>query len=366
MIPRVRIKVVGYNLDQIINKLQNSNIVCYEIKRAENNVVLFTTSFKYLNKLKSLLKNYEYNIDYLGLANLKRFVVKNLAIIVSLPIAVMLMVFSTYFIWNIKIYGTDTNLNLEIIEVLKNNNIKVGGRLPQTIDDVEQILLNQLPNVAQVSCIKRGTTLIINVSPKLVYSQETYEPIKAKFNGIIASFSLISGTLAVNIGDFVSEGDVLVYPFTLDKEGNQVSVRPMAEIKAKVYVIGSAKLNATSTQLARTGREYTTSSITILNKKLFSKKVPKPFAIYETKMYNENISSVLPIVKTTVIYYELDYKVVNYDLESEKPKIEQESVNLAYKNLPTNSEILDEQTSSLIVNDCLYSTTTLTIYTIIS
>ena len=226
--------------------------------------------------------------------------------------------------------------------------------------------MEQITNIAQVSCIKRGTTLVINISPKLVYVPETYQPICAKFNGVVTSFSLVSGTMAVNIGDFVSTGDILVYPFTLDKDGNQVSVKPLAEVNAKVYLTGASKLNATSTELVVTGREHTTSCISFLNKKIFSKKLPKPFALYETKMYNQYISSVLPILKTTITYYELDYVVVNYDLVNETGRIEQESVDLAYGNLPPNSKILDEQTTSLIVSDCLYSTTTLTISTIIS
>jgi hypothetical protein len=75
---------------------------------------------------------------------------------------------------------------------------------------------------------------------------------------------------------------------------------------------------------------------------------------------------VLPLIRTKVTYYELDYVLVNYDLVAEQGRIERESIDLAYQNLPTNSEILDEKTSSIIVNDTLYSTTTLTISTIIS
>ncbi len=366
MSPRVKIKVTGYNLDRVINKLQNNNISCYNIIRAEHNVLFFVVNIKDLNKVKAMLKGYEYSVQYLGVANVKQVLIKNLAIIIVIPIAITLMIFSSYFTWNIKIYGGDNEIDMQVVKILNENNIGVGKRLPNAIESVEKILLEQMPNIAQVSCIKRGTTLIINISPKLVYVPETYQPICAKFNGIISSFSLISGTMAVNIGDFVSTGDILVYPFTFDKDGNQVSVNPIAEVKAKVYLTGASKLNATSTELARTGREHTTSCIQILNKKLFSKKLPKPFALYETNVYNQYISSVLPIVKTTITYYELDYVVVNYDLQLEQTRIEQESINIAYKNLPSGSEILDEKTTSLIVNDCLYSTTTLTISTIIS
>ena len=366
MKPMVRIKVVGYNLDQLINKLYKQNIECYNIERTESNVMFFSVKFKKYRSIKPLLKNYEYHIQLLGLANFKHFLVKNLAIMLVVPFVLVLMVFSTKFTWNIKVCGVEGELKYQVLEVLKQNNIKKGNFLPSNSDEVEQILLEELPNVAQVSCIARGTTLIINVSEKLVYTPETYEPIKAKYSGIITNFSLISGTMAVGLGEFVSAGDILVYPFTLDKDGNQVSVKPIAEVVAKAYIVGTSKLNASTTELMRTGRVYTTSSTSIFNKKLFSKKSPKPFALYESCVYNEYISSVLPVVRTKTTYYELDYVLVNYDLMAEKPRVEQESIDLAYKNLPTNSSILDEQTTSIIVNDCLYSTTTLTISTIIS
>ena len=366
MKPLVRIKVIGLNLDHLINKLQNNNIVCHNLERIENNAMLFSVGFRQYSKVKPLLKNYEYHIKYLGIANFKTWFIKNLAIILVIPIALALMTFSTRFTWAIKIYGAEGELDNAVIKILKENDIAVGKLMPKDNNQIEQLLLSELPNVAQVSCIKRGTSLIINISKKLVYTPETYEPIKAQYNGVVTNFSLISGTMAVNIGDFVSVGDILVYPFTLDKDNNQVSVKPIAEVTAKAYVVGSSKICASMVELVRTGKTHTISSIQFLNKNLFSKKVSKPFALYETRVYNQYISSVLPIVKTTVTYYELDYRVVNYDLVTEQSRIERESIDLAYANLPTNSEILDEQTTSLVVNDTLYSTTTLTISTIIS
>lgn len=366
MKPLIRLQVIGYNLDHLINKLYSMGVVCYNITRIESNIILFSVGYKDYGKIKPILKNYEYHIKRLGIANFKNWFIKNLAIMLVIPFAVVLIAFSTRFTWDIKIYGGEGELETDVINILKDNNIEAGKIVSASNKEIENILLSQLPNVAQVSCIKRGTTIIINISKKLVYTPNSYEPICAKFNGIVTSFSLISGTMAVNIGDFVSAGDILVYPFTLNKNGEQVQVQPIAEVKAKAYVVGSSKLEGFSVVLSRTGKEYTTSSITFLNRNLFSKKVSKPFALYETNVYNKCISSVLPIYKTTITYYELDYVVVNHNLVAEQDANEQQSKDLAYKNLPTNSEILDEQTSSVIINDCLYSTTTLTISTIIS
>ena len=269
---QIRVHVTGFNLDQLLNKIHNKSITIHNIEKTMANTMFFDVKLSQYKHVKPLLSNYKYSIKYLGMTNLKTWLKANIAILLAVPFILIGMWVSTRFAWNIKIYGAEGELNSQIIEVLKTNNIGAGRLLPGNIDSIEQILLSELPNVAQVSCIKRGTTILINVSPKLVYAPEIYEPIRASLNGIITNFSLISGTMAVHVGDFVNEGDVLVYPYTLDKDGNQVNVKPIAEVKAKAYVVGSSKLNATTTELVRTGNQYTTSSITFLNKNLFSTK----------------------------------------------------------------------------------------------
>lgn len=362
----VKLCIKGYNLDQLLNKIQSKHIVCYNIARLGVDQLEISVKLRDYKQIKNFLNNYQYSIKYLGLSNLKGWIFKNIVIIAMLPIMVGLAIFSTRFVWDVRIYGVNNEMQMEIEEILKDYNIAIGKNIPKSNAEIEKLLLTKLPNVAQVSCIRRGTTIIINVSEKLVYTEKEYEPIYAKYDGIITNFNLISGTMAVHEGDFVKEGDVLVYPFTLDKNGNQVKVKPIAEIKAKAYIVGKYFQAGSTLTLSRTGNSYTTSSISLWNKNLFSKKDQKVFDIYETSVYNENISSVIPLIRTKTTYYELRYVVVNHNLDAERQNCEKESKNLAYKQLPSNTQILDEQTNSLIIQDNLYCTTTLTILTIIS
>lgn len=366
MKPLVKFIIKGYNLDQLLNKMQAQNIECFNILRTSVDGLEISVKPKHYKRIKALLSNYEYTTKFLGLSNIRQWAVKNVAVIAMIPVIVGLAIFSTRFVWSVRIYGVDDGMQAEIIEVLRENNISVGKSMPKSSLEIEKLLLTALPNVAQVSCIRRGTTIIINVSEKLVYTPSEYQPITANYDGVVESFNLISGTLAVNIGDFVAKGDVLVYPFTLDKDGNQVQVRPIAEIKAKAYIVGECVQAGSTLELKRTGNTYTTSCISIWDKNLFSKNEAKPFDIYETSVYNENISSVLPLVRSTITYYELAYTIVNHDLYAERESCEESSKLKAYEQLPTNVEILDEQTNSLVLRDNLYCTTTLTIVTIIS
>ena len=52
MKPLVRIKVIGYNLDQLINKLQSKNILMYNIERVENNVMFFSVKLRQYKSIK--------------------------------------------------------------------------------------------------------------------------------------------------------------------------------------------------------------------------------------------------------------------------------------------------------------------------
>lgn len=363
---QVNVWVKGYNLDQLLNKMYAGGILCFSVERNQVNEMQFDIRAKDLKKLKPIIKNYEYKLRPKGMANIKQFALKNLACLIMVPIGFALFFISSRYIWDIKIYGGDDALQSQALQILSDNDISVRKLNSCTTEEVEQILLNQLPNIAQVSCIKRGNTIVINISEKLVYTPETFQPIVAKYDGTITSFSLISGTMAVNIGDFVAKGDILVYPFTLDKSGEQVSVQPIAEVKAKAFIVGTSNLTSSELVLQRTGRECTISSISIFNRNLFSKNMQKPFDIYETNVYNENVSSVLPIVRTTTTYYELDYMLVSHDLVAEQSQVETLSRDNAYQMLPSNCDIVDENISSVIVQDCLYCTTTLTVLTVIS
>ncbi len=362
----VKITVEGFNLDLIITKLQSNQIPCFDLKKSDVNTMTFSVHIKYLRKVKSLIKNYTYTIKYLGLSRLKYILLHNIPVIIALPFVVAGCIISTNFIWKVKVYGGDTQLQHEVMQVLNNNNIQIGKRFNYSNTQIEQILLDQLPTLAQVSCIRKGTNLVINISKKLVYSPDTFEPIRAKYSGVITEINLIAGTMAVHVGEFVTEGEILVLPYNYDKNGELVSVKPMAEITAKAYVTERCKLSSSTTVLSRTGKTHTISSIKLCNKNLFSKKVVKPFALYEISVYNESVSDVLPITRSTITYHELEYVEVINDLNAEKESLEAQAYDTAYSKLPINSQVIDEQRSSVIIDNVLYCTASLTILTTIS
>ena len=191
-----------------------------------------------------------------------------------------------------------------------------------------------------------------------------YQPIKAKFNGIIKQINLITGTLNVKIGDYVNIGDALVLPFNLDANDNKVSVQPIAEITAEILVVSKCSLNKEEYILVRSGNEYTTYRYKIFNLNLFSRKNKNSFALFDLVVYNENIGDVIPFSRDVLTYYELVKETKINNFENEKPKLIENSKSLAYKDLPIG-EILEENTYTTIVNDTMFAITNITILGII-
>ena len=172
-----------------------------------------------------------------------------------------------------------------------------------------------------------------------MYIEEEFQPITAKYSGIIKDIKIITGTTNIKIGDYVNVGDILVLPFNINANGEKVSVRPLAEIKAEIYVVSKCEMNKVETKLVRTGKTTTTYDYKFKNKKLFSSKNKNSFALFETVVYNENISDLLPLNRDVCVHYELaEVEVIN-DFDKEKQNLIDESVEKAYGNLPVG-EIL--------------------------
>ena len=246
----------------------------------------------------------------------------------------------------------------DIINVLKQNNIKTGKINLISSEEIESILLNNYDRIAQVSVIKQGTAIIINLSEKLVYKEEVFQPIIAKNTGIITNINVITGTTNVKVGDFVNAGDVLVLPFNINSNGEKVSVKPLAEISAKMFIVGKSEINKTETKLIRTGKNIKTYLYKFKKFNLFSGKGKNSFALFETVVYNENVSDLVPLVREVCVFYELQETEIENNLTEKKQENEDLSLNLARKNLVAG-EILSENTSSHFLEDRLISISTI-------
>ncbi len=351
----------GYNIDNLLKTLYNKKIVLMNVERPSHDQVKFEIPDKFCKKAQKYITNFKAQKTANIIKRLPKILVANLGLVIALFVGAIFYFFAGNYVWQIRVFGVKDLNVADIVQVLKQNGVQTGKINVKSGQEIQTILLEHYDRLAQVSVVKKGTTIIINLSEKLVYELEEYQPIKANFNGIITSLDVVTGSLNVKIGDYVNKGDILVLPFNLDKSGNKISVKPMAEIQAKMFVVGASKLTKQDTVLTRTGKKQLTYEYYIFNHRIFCGKNKNSFALFENVSYNENVSSLVPLKRKVTCFYELAPTQIEHDFEAEKQSLVEKSQQEAQAKLPQNYELLDQQVKTEIVADTMYAYTIITI-----
>jgi len=297
-----QINVQGVNIDRLIQTLISKNVNLKNIKRSSHTEINFNISKKDYQLNEKFFKDFHITIKDVGVKRIKKVALSLIAVWFAVPLIFLFASICSNYIWKIEVNGLSSLSSKELNSILLEKEIKVGAK-KQSSEDIEKHLLSH-GEFAQVSCYFRGSTLIINISEKLVFKKVEYEPIRAKYNGVILDYTLRKGTINFIKGEFVREGDILVYPFIYDKLGNKVNVEPVCEIEAKIYLSSTITRHEKEVVLKYSGKTKTVTNILFNNKKFHVNKV-QPFVFFDRKVYNSYISSVLPFKRQTIVYYEL-------------------------------------------------------------
>jgi len=352
--------LTGYNLDNLIKILVQKKVKIYNLNFKSRTNLTFEIDDCDVKKVKRYIKNFKFKQSFTKLKKLPSIMLANLGVILGCFIGSIFFIFASAFTWQIQVFGMEELSKSDIINVLEQNNVKTGKINLISSEEIENILLNNYDRIAQVSVIKQGTAIIINLSEKLVYKEEEFQPILAKSAGVITNIKVITGTTNVKVGDFVNVGDVLVLPFNLNSNGEKVSVKPHAEIQAKMFIIGKSELKKNEIKLVRTGNIKKEYIYKFKNFNLFSGKDKNSFALFETVVYNENVSDLVPLSREVRVCYELCETQIENNLAEKQQENEEISLNSARKNLVAG-EILSENTTSHFLEDRLISISTITV-----
>lgn len=352
-----KIHIKGLNLDSCLIKIYSNKVIIKNLKRISHDEAEFVIAKQDYERIKKYLDNFDCEISELGIKRIKNYLLTHIAVIIALPIIAYFCYVASLFIWDIEITGLKDIDSFSVVSILDEHGIKKGASKNKSVAEIEQILL-QSNLFAQVSCYYRGTCLMINVSEKLVYEVKEYQPLKAKYSGIITDYTLEQGTINFVIGEYVNAGDILVHPYMIDKDGNKVLVEPKANICAKIYLSATVSKQRYETILVESGKTCTRYNISFKTNKKSLLNLNNPFVFFNTKVYNKYISNVLPIVRQKVVYTELVEQTKVNDLEALKLQTEHDSQILA-KSKTQEQVFLEEITSSVIIDNILYSTTTL-------
>ena len=349
----VKIKVESVFIERFINICISKRIFIWDIQREKSSIMYANIGIKDFKRLKNVAKKTKskvsiegkYGIPFLLHRYRKR---KNFFILCS--IILISLVAMSRFVWNIEIEGLQTIPKEEFMQELNDYGLKIGTR--ENLIDSNSII-NKMrltrDDISWMGIDIKGTNIIIKIKEKekapIVINKSDYCNIVSNKTGLITKINVQDGTKAVEIGDMVKEGDVLVLGLLEGKfSGETRYVHAIADVDAKVWYSKKEKFYYNQDIRKETGQIENKYSIKFNNFKINFTKTLSKFQNYDTICKSKKIllfpNFYLPIeiVKKTNI----EYKKIS------KTFTEEELIEIATEKLEIEIEAEIENKDNII------------------
>lgn len=349
----VKIKVESVFIERFINICISKRIFIWDIQREKSSIMYANIGIKDFKRLKNVAKKTKskvsiegkYGIPFLLHRYRKR---KNFFILCS--IILISLVAMSRFVWNIEIEGLQTIPKEEFMQELNDYGLKIGTR--KSLIDSNSII-NKMrltrDDISWMGIDIKGTNIIIKIKEKekapIVINKSDYCNIVSNKTGLITKINVQDGTKAVEIGDMVKEGDVLVLGLLEGKfSGETRYVHAIADVDAKVWYSKKEKFYYNQDIRKETGQIENKYSIKFNNFKINFTKTLSKFQNYDTICKSKKIllfpNFYLPIeiVKKTNI----EYKKIS------KTFTEEELIEIATEKLEIEIEAEIENKDNII------------------
>lgn len=214
----VTILVSGPQPEKFFQILINRGIPAWDIKKVSNIECQGKIGLKYVSQLKFARRKTKYKITFIdqkGFPTYMHRLKKRKEIIFSFFICLLLILFLSNIVWDIKTTGVTKDVEEKINKELDTLGIHRGSFVfsMESSNSIQQKLLNNVPDLLWIGVHKKGTTLFLKgVEKEIVEKKEMKVPsnLVASKNGVIESMYISSGQAKVKVNDYVKRGDLLV------------------------------------------------------------------------------------------------------------------------------------------------------------
>lgn len=238
-----RIEVQGEHPETVLNFCGENGIEFWQTSPKENFCITFTIHSSDYAKLTEQNGKNGCEIKVISSRGGKRITKKarnRLIICLGAIICILAVAISSMFIWKIEIDGNSRLSDGEVKRVLRECGVDYGVFWPSvSADEVSNNIQLMEPEIAWISLNIRNSYAHIVIHerievPELV-DADIFTDVIADKTGTITSVSALDGKKLVNVGDTVTEGDVLISG-TMDSEtGDSRYVHARGSIIAQTY-----------------------------------------------------------------------------------------------------------------------------------
>lgn len=344
---RVQLKIKGLNQERAINKLSKS-VSLLKVDRQDKQVCVLEVSPKDIKKARKLLQEDNFEIvqvkDY-GVYSIAKKLRSYYGVLAGLVLCFCAYFVQLGFVWQVKVYGNERLSTSEITQFIDDNLV---SRYISKIDtkNLEIGLREQFKRISSVSVAVVGQSIVVNINEAVLPEEMggDFEPLVSNFDCRITEIKLVQGTLNFKVGDIVRAGETLVEPYIIDSEGQLRAVKPMASIKADVWIESSSEHFDSYYQTSHSGKSIEMSEVYLFGVKVYSNVKPVTFKQYELEeeLCDLNKNNLLPFKLRKLRYYETKTELIEQNFEEVKEQIISATREKALQNLQ-ECEIIKEE-----------------------
>ena len=353
----LNIEVEGIFVERFINICKSKGILLWNVKMEKGVLLHANIGINDYKQIRTIAKKTDTKIKIkkkCGIPFILNRYKKRKTFAAILILAVVVVASMSNFVWNIEILGNGIISKEEILKALEEEGLKIGvykGKI-----DANSIIQNirlKRDDIAWIGITIEGTNAKVEIkestaAPEIIKENE-YCNIVADKEGMITKISVQNGTAAVEVGDIVKKGEVLVNGYLEGKYTGFRYVHSLANIEAKVWYSKKEKIYLTQQVPTETGNIEEKYSLVINNFKINFYKTLSKFENYDTineskrlKLFS-NFYLPIEIIKTTNKEYVINNVTYTEEkiIEIWKTKIEEK----LKEQIENQDNIINEQTN---------------------
>lgn len=271
----------------------------------------------------------------------------------------MVIVFfvASNLVWTVKVNGNETLESRVILEVLQEEGFKPGCfHKAVNIRDIEQKAMLRLPQLSWLAINVTGGNATVEVKERTVIPDiaqtSDNEVLIASKEGVISRTNIYSGMAAVQKGEVVSKGDVLVHGYY--KGNREDSVEIEQDARGEVYAYTTMQKTFYTPKvgmeevISRTSNNYIYESLGLKIPLIRVKEIPRDSRVTVTSENVKFFGWEMPILKHNQKVEFIDLQEKEYTLEEMKEKLNKQKEEfegqLPVSTTVVEAEIKEEET----------------------
>ncbi|NLY46192.1 MAG: sporulation protein YqfD [Tissierella sp.] len=370
----VIIRIKGLTLERLLNLALSKDIYLWDVNRINATTIEATVSLEGLSALEEIVTKSGCRVEIIGKIGLP-YILDRLKyrkmFVFGIVIFVALMVALSNIIWVIEIIGAEQIPSDEIVQLLKDNQIKVG-KFKKQIDtsEVEGIILKNYDYLSFLDIQINGVKMTIDlkemdIDPERV---DTSYPcnIVARKKGVIVKIIAKNGKAIVEKGKIVEENEILISG-VMDSETSDDTylVHAEGEVLAQTTYSHLVEVPIVKLEKKETGKVYKQRGISVNEKGIRFLSGNIPYENYVEEVVEKDIINLnwlnidLPFKIVNYIYREVDVQEIKQDIEFLKNSTKIEATKEINKELRDTSEIISRNAIHTIDGNVLRTKVTI-------